>query len=157
MKSTTTQPSFSLVHGPIAVLALAGALAWISTGTAQPVCENESLHGSEAALDCRGASEDSGNMTAGPGEMSTVAESRYSERGLQMLNETVPLPADNHELLEEMDRLMLQQRRFERQYGPESIAARSVRLRLHDLSDYVMANRHYAAQGWHGVVYERDR
>lgn len=71
---------------------------------------------------------------------------RYPERRIRMLNETMPMPDTCAALLEEIERLSVQQRRFERRYGPESVAARSVRLRMRDLHDRMSTGMLYAAQ-----------
>lgn len=63
-----------------------------------------------------------------------------------MLNEMMPVPDSGPVLLQEIEKLSLQQRRFARRYGPDSVAARSVRLRLHDLHDHVPGGLQYAVQ-----------
>lgn len=70
----------------------------------------------------------------------------YSEKSIQMLNDMIPVPDTEPVLLREIERLSMQQRRFERRYGPESVAARSVRLRLHDLHDHVSTGLLYAVE-----------
>lgn len=86
----------------------------------------------------------------------TSGTPRYSDRRIRLLNETMSMPDADAALLDEIERLSVQQRRFEHRYGPESVAARSVRLRLRDLHDRVSTGMQYAARDKLGPKTEDD-
>lgn len=146
---------------PIAAIAVLWALASIGPGSANTACERNGLGKDGSIPGCKDEAVDSRRMPVGlehvPADQASDHERqllaagtensgvpKYSERRIRMLNETMPIPEAGPALLEEIERLSLQQRRFERRYGPESVAARSVRLRLRDLHDHVSTGLQYA-------------
>lgn len=153
----------------IAAIAMLWVFTSIGSGLGNPVCGNHGLEESDSIPRCQNRSVESLRMQVGPEqatddqvlerERQLIAASaqksgasRYSERRIRMLNETIPIPDDGPVLLHEMERLTLQQRRFERRYGPESVAARSVRLRLRDLQEHASNGLQYAVENKRAAV-----
>ena len=70
---------------------------------------------------------------------------RYSNQAIRTLNAGIPLPDDHEQSRQEYRKLTVQQRRFEQRYGKDSVAARSVRMRLQDLREHAMRDVQYIA------------
>lgn len=154
---------------PIAAIAMLWAFASIGSSPANPTCESHELADSGSESGCGNQSADSWRMSDGPepvsdyqasgddhqlraANMNQSAAARYSEHTIRMLNELIPMPDTGPEMLQEMESLSLQQRRFERRYGPESVAARSVRFRLRDLHDHMSTGLRYAVENERAAV-----
>lgn len=71
---------------------------------------------------------------------------RYSDQHIQVLNQRKAVPKRADALQAEIDRLQVQQRRFNRQYGADSVAARSVRHRLFQLINETTSSEYRYAQ-----------
>lgn len=78
-------------------------------------------------------------------EDTSRAVQQYSERRIQILNTLKPMPETDAQLAESIEKLTVQQQRFERRYGAASVAARSVRARLRDLREHASSGLRYAA------------
>lgn len=169
MKSLSLKRVHWLWFAPIAAIALLWVFASIGSSLGNPICGNHGLEESGAIPGCQNEPVESRRMQVGPEQATddqvldrdreliaaSVQKSgspRYSERRIRMLNETIPIPDDGPVLLQEMERLTLQQRRFERRYGPESVAARSVRFRLRDLQDHASNGLQYAVENKRATV-----
>lgn len=84
--------------------------------------------------------------------------SSFSDDGLELLNGALPLPESERLAQIEADRLAVQLRRFGDRYGTDSVAARSVRLRLDDLAALSDPDTKYAiTQDQSGASLECDR
>lgn len=70
---------------------------------------------------------------------------RFSNRAIRALNDGIPLPEDPDLARKEHRKLAVQQRRFEQRYGKDSVAARSLRMRLRDLHDHAIQDAQYTA------------
>lgn len=88
-------------------------------------------------------SDESDAMLPYPNEGHSV----YSDSRIHRLNRLLPIPDNEDAAQKEADRLAVQLRRFENLYGPESVAVRSIRLRLDELDDYAGQNVQYAVAG----------
>lgn len=76
---------------------------------------------------------------------------RFSDHRIALLNDLMPTPRSGPELLREIEAHAIQQRRFERRYGPDSVAARSVRDRLLDLNEQAATGSRFAVQEKRGL------
>lgn len=162
MKRQKLKRTHSSWIAPVAATAVLAVFAPLGLGAASPACETSgtgSAHGREAELADSRAADTDREMDAGsedcPRAESTVSDGHYSDRRIRMLNDMTPVPETRAQLLQEIERLSLQRRRFERRYGPESVAARSVRERLRDLNQQVESGLQYAGQSERGSVDER--
>lgn len=147
---------------PVAGLVL-GVFAFSVLRQATPACD--SLRTADIRTGATCATADVASQRPGPGQESSADHGerlsadfgpskklRYSDRRIRMLNDMAPMPENGGELLQEIDRLSVQQQRFDRRYGPDSVASRSVRDRLRDLYDHAATGSQYAAQEERGAA-----
>lgn len=165
MKQQNLKRIHSSWIAPVTATAVLAVFVPLGLGAASPACETHeisgtgSAHGREAELADSRAADTDREMDAGgedcPRAESAVSDGHYSDRRIRMLNDMTPVPETRAQLLQEIERLSVQRHRFERRYGPESVAARSVRERLRDLNHQVESGLQYAGQGERGTVDDR--